>query len=151
MNAMNWGWKIVIGYCGFVAMILALVFLSTAQTFHLVTPHYYQKEQGWDDRLERVKNSKALSEPVRISISQEKQAISIEFPASFSFVQGEIELYRPTDATQDLRIDVQTDPEGHQLIPMNEMASGLWRIRINWMAEDVPYYDEQVLIIPEQG
>ncbi len=145
---MNWGWKIFIGYTGFMAMILALVFLSSAQTFHLVTPNYYEKEQSWDDRMERVKNTQQLEDGVSIQYQPTKSAIVIQFPKSLPEPSGKIELYRPVDARQDLTFDIVVDEVHSQLIHAEKLSKGVWRIHISWEAEEVPYYSEQVLVIP---
>jgi hypothetical protein len=60
---MNWGYKILFVYLAFVAGILLMVFKSSIQKRDLVTPDYYAKELKYQQRIDAVKKTQALSAP----------------------------------------------------------------------------------------
>ena len=65
----NWGYKIVLVYCVFVAGILYLVVQSSRQQMDLVTDDYYAQEIKYQEKIDQSKRASALSEPIRLPVN----------------------------------------------------------------------------------
>mgnify|MGYP003351831803 CR=1 FL=1 len=57
MKNINWGWRIVMLYGGFVVLILFLVYKTTTVKDDLVTPDYYAKELKYQEQLDKQKRT----------------------------------------------------------------------------------------------
>lgn len=145
--AMNWGWKIALGYSAFVVFMLALVIGATQQEFHLVKPNYYEAEVAYEQQIIKIRNARALPQAVQIEWEAEEQALLLAFP-SMGEIQGEVVLYRPDDAKADRKLRLSPDAEGVQRIPLAGLKPGLWRVKLDWEAAQKGYYQEKTMVIP---
>lgn len=143
---MSWGYRILLLYLGFVALIVTLVFASTQQEFQLEVKDYYGKEKEVNDHLQRVNNSRNLQQQVQISYDAGARGINIRFPEAMEGISGQVQLFRPSDSRLDRFVTLSAGDR--QLIPADDMLHGLWRVRINWSAGGVNYYDEAPLNLP---
>lgn len=143
---MNWGKKILIVYLTFVAGIVFMVIKSSLQNTDLVTTDYYDKELKYQEKIDEVKRSEALSAPVAYTIGN--NGLTISFPKDFTGRQlvGEVLLYCPADEKKDLRKDFTVLDEPVQVaIPAGR--KGLYELHISWKAGGVSYYVEQKICI----
>ena len=141
---MNWGYKILFVYLAFVAGILLMVFKSSIQKRDLVTPDYYAKELKFQERIDAVKKTQALSAPVKCELIDQQMVIS--FPKEFvgKSITGSILLYCPSDNNKDIEqaFSVSTNPYTMQL-PVNK--KGLYEVQISWQVDGISYYFETKL------
>ena len=144
---LNWGYRVAILYCSFVAFMLFLVFRSHSEDFSLVTKDYYKGAIEYQQQIDKIKNSAALPEKLQIAFSQENKKASFSFPQNMTSVQGEILFYRPSDSKQDLKISVQPDAENLQVVSFRDLQKGLWRVQVEWNAGGTAYFDEKSLVI----
>jgi len=143
---MNWGYKILFVYLAFVAGILLMVFKSSIQKRDLVTPDYYAKELKYQQRIDAVKKTQALSAPVKYELINQQMLIS--FPKEFTgkSITGSILLYCPSDNNKDIEqaFSVSTNAYTMQL-PVNK--KGLYEVQISWQADGISYYFENKLTL----
>lgn len=143
---MNWGSKILIVYVAFVAGIVFMVFKSSTQSNDLVTTDYYAKELKYQDKIEEIKRTDALSAPVAYSIKD--NAINIVFPKDFTGkkLSGEAVLYCPSDEKKDIKKNFSLKDESLQMqIPAG--SKGLYELHLSWEDGGVNYYFEKKIII----
>jgi hypothetical protein len=145
---MNWGVRIAIFYIGFVLIVLASVFFAMNQKIDLVTENYYEKELKHQEQIDRQKRTGELKEKTEIKL--EGKNIKIKFPSlpDGGNVKNSILLYRPSDKTKDVKIGISTDTSGVQMLPSENLVSGLWRIKLNWVSKGEEYYSEEMVNIP---
>lgn len=138
----SWGHKILIVYLGFVAGILVLVFLANQQKFDLVTPNYYDAELKFQNVIDEKQRVAELSTPPKISHSV--NSVSIQLPGEFAGknVKGQLYLYRPSDATKDLKTNFATDKNFVE-VALNKNLSGAYELKLSWQADGKTYYNEQ--------
>jgi len=144
---MNWGIKILLLYLGFVAMIIALVVGSSMQEIHMVTDDYYEEELAYGEQIQRIKNTQELPERVEIAYDKENHKIILQYPEQFGDISGKMVLYRPSDSQLDREIEIDLDEALKQEIATEDLLYGMWRLKINWQAEQKDYYQEEVVII----
>ncbi|MBS1513354.1 MAG: FixH family protein [Bacteroidetes bacterium] len=143
---MNWGYKIVVVYGLFVVGIGYMAYKSSTQKMDLVTTDYYAKEVKYQDQIDAVAHTNALSAPVRCELNA--NTIVLHFPKDFDGKQisGSATLYCPSDEDKDINQDfkVQDAPVIIKLKPGNK---GQNEIHLSWKADGINYYFEQRIFI----
>jgi hypothetical protein len=143
---MNWGTKILIVYVAFVLGIVFMVFKSSTQNTDLVTTDYYAKELKYQDKIDEIKRTTALSAPVEYSIGA--NALIISFPKDFAGKKliGEAVLYCPSDEKKDIKKSFSLVDEVLQItIPAG--SKGLYELHLSWQDGGVTYYFEKKIFI----
>lgn len=143
---MNWGHKIIVVYAVFVAGMLFLAFKSSRQNTDLVSEDYYAKELVYQQKIDEVKRTTALSAPVQITLVNKE--VSIQFPKDFATkkITGEVSLYCPSDEKKDrTQPFTVTDAAVNMVLPGN--YHGLHYVKLSWTAEGITYYYEQKIFI----
>jgi hypothetical protein len=143
---MNWGTKILIVYVVFISGILFMVFKSSTQNTDLVTTDYYAKELKYQDKIDEMNRTGALSAPVEYVIRD--NILFIHFPKDFAgkILIGEAVLYCPSDENKDIKKNFSVQDESLQLaIPAS--GSGLYELHLSWQDGSVTYYFEKKIFI----
>lgn len=138
----SWGHKILFVYLGFVIGIMVLVFLANQQKFDLVTPNYYDAELKFQNVIDQEQRVTELSAPPKIAHSV--NSVSIQLPDEFldRNVTGELYLYRPSDASKDLKANFETTKSLVEVSFKNNL-SGAYELKLSWQADGKTYYNEQ--------
>jgi hypothetical protein len=139
---LSWGHKILFVYLGFVAGILFLGYKASQQKFDLVTPNYYESELKFQNVIDDKQRVADLSAQPEIKHSVNK--VSIQLPDEFlnKNVKGELYLYRPSDASKDVRKSFSTDKSFIE-IALDESLSGAYEVKLSWQADGKTFYNEQ--------
>jgi len=143
---MNWGTKILIVYVAFVLGIVFMVFKSSSQNSDLVSKDYYELELKYQDKIEQIKRTAALSAPVECKTMD--NAIIISFPKDFAGkkLAGEALVYCPSEQKNDFKkVFTVKDQVLHIAIP--EGRKGMYVLHLNWQDGGVAYYVEQKIFI----
>lgn len=138
----SWGYKILLVYLGFVVGILFLVFKANNQNFDLVTEQYYEAELKYQDVIDQKNRVAQLSEAPKLAHTV--NSLTIQLPKEFEekSVKGEIYLYRPSDATKDLRKDFVTNQPLIELT-LDKELSGMYDLKLSWQANGITFFHEQ--------
>lgn len=143
---MNWGWSIVVAFSIFGLFIGWLVFRTFQETIELVSEDYYQQELGYQQQIDKVANNQAL--PVPLTFSQQAQQLVVQFPAEpAAEVQGEIHLFRPSDARRDQIMTIALNPQRQQIIATDGLVNGHYKVKVDWTSGDAAYYTEEAIFI----
>ena len=137
----SWGYKIFIAYTAFASGILFLAFKASQQSFDLVTENYYDAELKYQEVIDQKSNVTFLSEKPKVSHTV--NTISIQLPKEFigKDVQGEIYLYRPSDASKDIRQNFATTESFYQL-NLGKELSGAYELKLSWQANGKRFFQE---------
>jgi hypothetical protein len=138
----NWGYKILIVYVAFVIGIMFLVFKANQQKFDLVTPNYYEAELKFQNVIDQKQRVAELSSQPKISHSV--NSVTIQLPEEFfnKEVKGEVYLYRPSDASKDIKTSFSTKKSFVEMF-LHEDLSGAYDLKLSWQADGKSYYNEQ--------
>lgn len=138
----SWGYKIFIAYTTFAAGILFLAYKASQQNFDLVTENYYDAELKYQAVIDEKTNASLLSEPPKISHTV--NSLSVQLPREFASrdVKGEIYLYRPSDATKDIRKNFETG-RGFYELQLGSNLSGSYDVKLTWEANGKRFFNEQ--------
>ncbi len=143
---MNWGTKILMVYVAFVAGIVFMVFKSSTQNTDLVTTDYYAKELKYQDKIDEIARTAALTAPVQYRL--ENNTMTIIFPKDFTGKKlvGEALLYCPSDKKKDIKQPFTVLDEALKLtVPAG--SNGLFELHLSWQDGGVTYYFEKKIFI----
>ncbi len=144
---MSWGYKITFLYLGFVVMILTMVVMSIRQDIDLVTENYYEKEQDYIVQVQSSLNSATLEVPLQMDYQAKDKMLQLQFPKDFAAIEGMIQFYRPSNADKDFQLDIEVDSSYLQQINLEELMTGLWKVKVNWSADGKTFFDEKQVIV----
>nr|WP_293842022.1 FixH family protein [uncultured Arsenicibacter sp.] len=140
---LHWGWGIGLLYGGFVAMIGVLVSLSMNQKIDLVTEKYYDEEIQYQQKIDRINRTRALKTPVQWHIDGNR--LLVDFPDVPGKPTGTIHFYCPANSKNDRTVTI-TDQ--HQVLGLESLPKGHYKLQIDWKAGDQAYWNEGVVNRP---
>jgi nitrogen fixation protein FixH len=146
---MSWGYKVLIGFTAFVAMMTFMVVRSFSVSFDMVEKEYYKSELRYQDVIDAKENATRLSKPVQITVSG--KILSLQLPADVQDkkTSGSIWFYNAADASKDKRIELAPKEDGSQQLNDTGLLPGSYIVKIQWKADETNYYSEQQLTIPK--
>ncbi len=139
----SWGTGIWTLYGLFVLMILTMVGMSVVQKIDLVTDTYYEEEIRFQDKIDKTKHANQLAVPLRWEMTD--KGIQVNYPADLKNLSGTIHFYCPSDNRKDFKLAVQPDLQHTQLIPIQNIPAGRYRIQFDWQANGVLYWNEGIV------
>jgi hypothetical protein len=142
----SWGTGIVIGIIIFITLSVTMTVIFMTQDVSLVSDNYYAKSLTYQDEIDKQSRTKSLDEQVKVNFNGE--IVSISFPSAYLIktISGEIFFYRPSNSNLDFTIPLQL-VEGNQVIPVNRLEKGFWRLKLNWTMDENMYYNERAITI----
>ena len=148
MINISWGTKIAVLYSAFVLMIGVMVYMCINQKVDLVSDDYYERELAFQDKINEMNNANALPEKITHIISASK--IQLQFPELFKDkkVNGEVYFFRPSDKLKDFKTIINLNEHVQQVIALNNLSKGMYKMQISWTANEKKYFTEEVIVIP---
>ncbi len=143
----NWGTGIVVFITFFILTNIVVIIFAFGEKVDLVTPNYYEKELKYQDEIDAQQKTMQLSE--NVSVEYQPQVLSLQLPKKFygKEINGNILLYRPSDSAKDVKIILQPDSTGKQVVSTKQLVKGLWKVQIKWSFENISYSDEKSIFI----
>jgi nitrogen fixation protein FixH len=137
----SWGYKIFVGYSLFVVGILFLVYKANTQNFDLVTENYYEAELKYQEVIDQKGRTATLSAAPKISHSV--NSVSVQLPTEFASakVAGQVYLYRPSDASKDIRENF-SNATGSCEIKLKYELSGAYQLKLSWQSGGKTFFHE---------
>ena len=130
----NWGTGIVLAFIGFISFIMYFIITMNVDKKYehdLVTEDYYAEELDYQNDINKLENSKKLSE--NISYNKTEEGLVIYFPNNLDPVKitGKVFLYRPSNKQLDFDTAISLS-KPYLLIPDKRLVDGRWNIKIDW-------------------
>jgi hypothetical protein len=149
-----WPYAIIAWFVFFGGSAAAFVAFALRHPMDLVRPDYYEQELRYQDQIEREQRTARLGRPVRIAYDPAMRRLHLQLPApaGATAATGVIHCYRPANAAEDRRVELQLDSRGRQWIDVSTMSGGLWRIRLHWVMDGEEFsWEESVVLTPASG
>ena len=143
---MNWGKSIVLAFVLFAAFIGVLVTVCVRQEISLVSKTYYQEELDFQAQMDRKRNTEALVDRPDIQLG-EGQSLKITFAGFSQLEKGRLNLYSPSDATQDKTFTLQPTTAPDQILSIGNLKKGKYIARMTWTMHDKEFYYETTLYL----
>jgi hypothetical protein len=137
----HWGHGITIAIAIMVIAMFAFVFRVMQENVDLVTEEYYESDIEYQNRIERIKNTKELNTAVSYSIEQD--SIKIVFPNDGVNwkTTGTIHFYKASNKNHDKVFDLNLSNSKIQTIAITEFRKGRYTAKIEWKGKE-EYYQE---------
>lgn len=143
---MNWGKGIIFVFAVFFLGIGFMVYKSVTGDIDLVTDNYYEKELIYQQQINRINNTNALKESIKIFYDGSE--VTLTYPdIPGKLITGKITFYKPSDAKSDFTIPVETGNKMIQVIPGNNLSKGMWKVQVNWAMDGIEYFNEEKIMI----
>lgn len=143
----NWGNWIAFAYTAFVLLIIFMVYMTFGEKWDLVSENYYEQEIKYQEKIDQ--KSAALADQIKPQLSIDGKNLLVSIPFENDSVEkkisGQINFFRPSDASKDFTVDFNDE---HISVALDRFSKGKYTAKVNWSIEGVDYYNEQVLIIP---
>ena len=139
---------IVIAMVCFMGYIAMFVYRAMNLDVDLVSNDYYAQEIKYQDQIERVRRTQALGD-VMLDYKPEDKSILLQMPATYQgmSLSGTITLFRPSDDKLDTQLALQLGRDQSQLLEVDDLESGLWKVRVSFSADNKDYYTEKTIHI----
>ncbi len=144
---LNWGTGIAMFYSTFVVVLVAVVIKTTTFDNSLVSEQYYADDLNYQQQFDKLQNSKNLNKDLEIQYQASSQQVLLHFPDNLPAPKGEVYFFCPSNSKLDFRQPVVADANRQQSIATEQLKPGLWRIKVDWQAGDIPYFKEVVLTL----
>jgi hypothetical protein len=144
-----WPLAIVTVFAVFVAGTGALIALACGHRTDLVSRDYYEQEIRFQGQMDRLRRTRRLQPPASVTYEPARGQIRVSLPPEHASrgAQGRIQLYRPSAASLDCRIDLALDPDGQQAVDVQNLRRGAWKVRVSWTVQGEEYFLDQSLLI----
>lgn len=139
---MSWGYKITILYLAFVGLIVFMVTKTFTHKVDLVDKDYYAKELKYQEVIDAKQNLQAFGS---CEIKQDADNIAFVLPKEFKAKNavGTIYFHSPSSSDNDARFALSIDSLATQKIKKSELASGYYKVEVDFRAEGKSYFYEQ--------
>ena len=143
----SWGTGIFATYALFLVMILSVVGYLSSMDVNLVADDYYDKELKHQSQIDKQTRTDQLPEKLMIKVIQ--NTINLKFPTMFRpyEISGFVRFYRPSDSKQDFIVNIELNESSEQLISTESIRKGYWRIKVDWSAKNIEYFNEKLVMI----
>lgn len=144
----NWATGLTLFFMLFIGTLVFVVYQSTQVHDSLVVENYYEEDINYQKHYDKRQNTADLSVKVLVDYNKSNQEILFTFPVdSLSSASGKILLYNPYSEKSDVNYDIKTDANGSFKIPIKDVKSGRWKLKIDWITGSKSYYQEEEIII----
>jgi hypothetical protein len=144
---LNWGTGIAATYIVFATATGGFVMFAMSRPVALVSPDYYADSLREDQQLAAIRNAQALTTPPAVEWNGTDR-IRVSIPPGHSpGAKGSVTLYRASDVAADRTSDLKVSVQGTQDIRTDNLARGLWLVKLRWSAEGREYYFEQPVML----
>jgi hypothetical protein len=142
---MNWGKWIVIAFILFAGFIATLVTVCMRQDVNLVSKDYYKDELAYQQQILRINNVNQLHhKPI---IQKSGDFLEVNFIQFKEVENGQIKLFSPSDPKKDKLYALESSEATKQFFPIEDVAKGMYRARMQWVMNGKEYYLETVINI----
>ena len=144
----NWATGLTLFFILFIGTLVFVVYQSTQVHDSFVVENYYEEDINYQKHYDKRQNTADLSVKVLVDYNKSNQEILFTFPVdSLSSASGKILLYNPYSEKSDVNYDIKTDANGSFKIPIKDVKSGRWKLKIDWITGSKSYYQEEEIII----
>jgi hypothetical protein len=144
---LNWGTKIALLYGIFILIVLSMVFVFMTKDVDLVSNKYYDDGINYQEKINDMKRSESLSDPVRFFVSD--SLLIVQFPKIMEAgtISGALILYRPSDLKKDIKMALKLNSGNQMIVNLSGLERGLWKVKTQWTSRYDSYYNEEIINI----
>jgi len=142
---MNFGNWIVVAFVLFAIFIGVLVTVCVRQDISLVSKNYYSEELAYQDQIERINNTTALTKKPGI-LKIDNNTLQITFDKQFKIENGKVKFFCPSDPKMDRDFELETNGNT-QTFNTSPFRKGMYKVKLLWVMEGKEFYYEEIINI----
>jgi len=142
-----WPYAIIIWFVIFTSAMLSWAVIATHNNMDLVRKDYYEEELRFQQQIERVKRTAQMRKDITVTTDATSLTFKLPLEKAGSKPTGEVQLYRPSDASLDTKTALQVNESGLQRIDASALKGGLWKLRVQWKVDGAEYYFDQSVVL----
>ena len=144
----NWGHGIVAVIIAFVLMMGFMVYKAVGESVDLVSPDYYAQEIAFQSKLDKMNRTSKLTE--KVQIKTEGSDVKLVFPTTFAqqTISGTVNFFCPSNIARDFKEAINADTSLVKVINGSKLASGYYKVQVDWAVGETTYFQETDLIVP---
>jgi hypothetical protein len=142
---MNWGKWIVVSFILFALFIGVLVTICIRQDISLIATDYYKQELEYQQQIDRSTNTDQLKFKPEISIVN--NTIQISYHDFNSIQNGELELFRPSNAASDVVFELKSTADTLQNFDLSSKERGMYKAKMKWSLNNKEFYFEKTVYL----
>ncbi|HEY1170554.1 MAG TPA: FixH family protein [Verrucomicrobiae bacterium] len=142
-----WPYAIIAWFVIFITAMTAWAVVATRNNMDLVRKDYYEEELRHQQQIDRVNRTAQLRQD--ITVTTDTTSLTFKLPTEHATGKptGEVQLYRPSDASLDKKLTLAVNESGLQRIDASELKGGLWKLRVSWRLGEAEYYFDQSVVL----
>ncbi len=141
----NWGTGIAIFMGLFILTLVWVVFKSLQVDHSLVKDNYYEEDLKYQQHYEKKQN--AISKPITVKYTREKQQLILDFPGPLNGIKGTVHFFKPDNQRLDHTVRIQGEQSSQLILSTAKLTSGLWRLKIDYIMDGDAFYHEQKIVL----
>lgn len=145
MTRFHWGWRISLVYIAFALSTLGFVAFAMTQRVDLVREDYYQESLRTTETQDELSRGRAAGVSIAVDGAMLRITIADAAKRATSVVA---DLYRPDDPSRDQHHALSLTEYGVFELPLADVASGSWRVKLHWKLDGVLYAFDQLVMLP---
>jgi hypothetical protein len=143
-----WPYAIVAFFALAITGVAAFITFAMRHSMDLVRTDYYEHEIRFQEQIDRVARTRALGSAASITHDPAGEILHVHLPASHASAAARLRLYRPSDASLDRACEFQLGADGAHSLALKNLAPGIWRAQLSWLAHGQEYYLDREFIAP---
>lgn len=137
IKGFSYGMGVVVVYATFALATLGFVAFAFSEKVELVADNYYSQEIRYQQRIDET--SAGLEQPLEWKLSDDRKTLLLTFTEA---AEANITLYRPSNSALDKTVQLSAQAGESASLPLDGLASGLWRVKIIWKTGGKSRYTE---------
>jgi hypothetical protein len=117
------------------------------QTVELESKDYYAQELKYQERIDATKNANALASSIEHEVNGKQVVLSIPTELLTKDFSGEVYFFCPSDGLRDVKVKMQFDATGKQVLGVAAMQKGAYKMKLSWSSNGKAYYKEDVITL----
>ena len=143
----HWGVAVALFYTAFALSTVGFVAFAMTRDVELVSSDYYGRALAHDRHMQAVANGDALGP--RVIGTEAGGVVRLRVPVEMvATMQGTATFYRASDAHADRTTALGPAADGTIVLLTSGLASGRWRLQVEWASGGRDYYVERELRLP---
>jgi len=149
MSKNKWPLGITLTYSIFALALIGFAVFSSFNQVNLVSDNYYREGIEYQQQIDRAARASEKSSRISWKFLNSKKSLLLSFPkdSSSQSITGNIMFFRPSDAAQDEIIPLAVSTNNEQLVSLQNLTKGYWRLKVFWMKNEQEFYFEDKLVL----
>jgi len=144
----TWGNAIFLVMTAFILLMTSFMIRAASNQEELVAENYYEQEVKYQEQIDKLNKTSALSGAVRMEVKGSVLVIEMPIDVRGKAITGELYLQRPSDSRADERIAVMVDTTGTMRVELGERLKGAYNVQLEWSADGNAYLSKDRIYIP---